>query len=120
MRIQTFPVGPGIIETSDRKFYRKLAKFPPKSGVSCSWFLRWKQKVTLPSTNMAPGRGSFQVDLPGTLPVATVVGERATFWNLDYKKTINGNTNSNADSLWTGEKGTAVATSGNRVALKLL
>ena len=33
-----------FIETSYRKLYRKLAKFPPKSGVSprtsCSWFLR--------------------------------------------------------------------------------
>ena len=33
-----------FIETGYRKFYRKLTKFPPKSGVSCrtscSWFLR--------------------------------------------------------------------------------
>ena len=36
--------GNPIIEPSCRKLYRKLAKFPPKSGVSCrtscSWFLR--------------------------------------------------------------------------------
>ena len=39
-----------IIETSYRKFYRTLAKFPPKSGVSCrtscSWLLRNKQLVS--------------------------------------------------------------------------
>ena len=45
---------PQLIETSYRKFYRKLAQSPAKSGVSCRtscWFLRSARWLTWVLTN---------------------------------------------------------------------
>ena len=42
------------IETSYRKLYRKLAKFPPKSGVSCRTVVGFLRHIPKPSLPVGP------------------------------------------------------------------